>query len=117
MQFNLTRIRSLIEEARLPTPARGASEPGLYVSPTAPSFLDAVLRLARLLQSPVAVPVLAPMTKREILFRLLLDESSVILHRMAHADSQPQRIAMAIGWLRTTFARHFASMTSHGRQA
>jgi len=103
LEFNLTNVRSLIEEARLPTPSNGGSERGIYVSPVTPLLLDAVLRLMRLLQSPLEIPVLAPMIEREILFRLLLDKGSVILHRMAQADSQPQRIAQAIVWLRKHF--------------
>jgi transcriptional regulator GlxA family with amidase domain len=47
------------------------------------------------------------MIEREILFRLLLDESSVLLHRMAQADSQPQRIAVAIVWLKKHFREAF----------
>jgi transcriptional regulator GlxA family with amidase domain len=47
--------------------------------------------------------VLAPMIEREILFRLLLDRSSAVLHRIAQAESQPQRIAVAIAWLRNNY--------------
>ena len=107
LEFNLTSVRGLIEEARLPTPPDGASKRGLYVSPIAPSLLDTVLRLVRLLQSPAEIAVLAPMIEREILFRLLQDESSVLLHRMVQADSQPQRIAVAIVWLRKHFHEAF----------
>ena len=45
----------------------------------------------------------APMIEREILFRLLQEESSAVLHRMAQAESQPQRIAVAIASLRNHF--------------
>jgi AraC-type transcriptional regulator N-terminus/Bacterial regulatory helix-turn-helix proteins, AraC family len=90
------------------TPQGGASQRGIYVSPTGPDLLDAVLRLLRLLRSPAEIPVLAPMIKREILFRLLLDESSVLLHRMAQANSQPQRIDSAIVWLKKHFREAFA---------
>jgi len=103
LHFDLRSIRTLIEEARLPTPAAGASERALYVSPATPALLDAVLRLVRLLRCPVEIPVLAPMIQREILFRLLLDQSSGVLHRMAQANSQPQRITIAIAWLRKHF--------------
>jgi AraC-like DNA-binding protein len=105
--FDLTSLRSLIEEARLPTPVAGASTRGLYVSWTAPPLLDALLRLLRLLQSPAEIPVLAPMIEREILFRLLLDEGSLGLHRMAQEDSPPQRISVAIVWLRKHFRESF----------
>jgi hypothetical protein len=40
------------------------------------------------------------MIEREILFRLLLEEISAVSHRMAQAASPPQRIAVAIVWLR-----------------
>ena len=105
--FHLTNLRSLIEEARLPAPVAGASARALCVSRTAPPLLDAVLRLVRLLQSPAEIPVLAPMIEREILFRLLLDEGSAGLHHMAQADSSPQRISIAIVWLRKHFRESF----------
>jgi transcriptional regulator GlxA family with amidase domain len=66
-------------------------------------LLDAVLRLVRLLQSPAEISVLAPMIEREILFRLLLEEGSIVLHRLAQANSPPQRIGIAIVWLRNHF--------------
>jgi len=103
LHFDLRSLRSLIEEARLPTPVASASARGLYVSRTSPSLLDAVLRLVRLLKSPAEISVLAPMIEREILFRLLLDETSAVLHRMAETNSPPQRIGSAIAWLRKHF--------------
>jgi AraC-like DNA-binding protein len=107
VHFDLRSIRSLIEEAQLPTPAGGVSERALYVSPATPALLDAVLRLVRLLPYPAEIPVLAPMIQKEILFRLLLDQSSGVLHRMAQANSQPQRISIGIAWLRKNFRESF----------
>jgi transcriptional regulator GlxA family with amidase domain len=52
--------------------------------------------------------VLAPMFEREILFRLLLDDSSVMLHRMAQANSPPHRIGVAIVWLKRHFREAFS---------
>jgi AraC-like DNA-binding protein len=103
LHFDLASLRSLIEEARLPSPPGGALQRGIYVSRTGPALLDAVSRVVRLLRSPAEIPVLAPMIEREILFRLLQDESSVVLHQMARASSPPQRIGVAIVWLK----RHF----------
>src|SRR5215467_2947982 len=108
LHFDLLNLRSLIEEAHLPTPpSSGAAERGIYVSRTRPALLDAVLRMVRLLQCPAEIPVLAPMIQREILFRLLLDESSIVLHRTAQANSQPQRIGVAIVWLKKHFRETF----------
>ena len=103
LHFDLASLRSLIEEARLPSPPGGALQRGIYVSRTGPALLDAVSRLVRLLQSPAEIPVLAPMIEREILFRLLQDESSVVLHQVARANSPPQRIGVAIVWLKKHF--------------
>jgi AraC-like DNA-binding protein len=108
LHFDLASLRSLIEEPSLPTPPVGASQRGIYVSPVGPALLDAVLRLVRLLQSPAEIPILAPMVEREILFRLLLDDNSVALHRIAQANSQPQRIGMAIVWLKKHFRETFS---------
>jgi transcriptional regulator GlxA family with amidase domain len=47
------------------------------------------------------------MIEREILFRVLLEEASTGLHRMAEADSPPQRISIAILWLRKHFRESF----------
>ena len=105
--FDLASLRSLIEEARLPVPSGGAPQRGIYISATRPALLDAVLRMVRLLRSPAEIPVLAPMIQREILFRLLLDEKSVALHRIAQLNSQPQRIGVAIVWLKQHFREAF----------
>src|SRR5499425_546762 len=107
LHFDLSDLRSLIQEVQLPTPPSTSTQRGIYVSRTGPALLDAVLRLVRLLQSPAEIPVLAPMIQREILFRLLLDESSVVLHRTAQANSQPQRIGVAIVWLKKHFREAF----------
>jgi AraC-like DNA-binding protein len=107
LHFDLTSLRSLIEEANLPVPPSGASQRGIYVSTTGPALLDGVLRLVRLLQSPAEIPVLAPMIEREILFRLLLDNKSLALHRMAQVNSPPQRIGVAIVWLKKHFREAF----------
>lgn len=103
LHFDLASLRSLIEEARLPSPPGGALQRGIYVSRTGAALLDAVWRLVRLLQSPAEIPVLAPMIEREILFRLLQDESSVVLHQVARANSPPQRIGVSIVWLKKHF--------------
>jgi AraC-like DNA-binding protein len=108
LHFDLLSLRSLIEEVQLPTPPGTASQRGIYVSRTRPALLDAVLRLVRLLQSRAEIPVLAPMIEREILFRLLLDESSAVLHRTAQADTQPHRIGVAIVWLKRHFRESFS---------
>src|SRR5215510_14871211 len=56
---------------------------GLSVSAIDPGLLDAVLRLARLLETPNDIPILAPLVEREILYRLLSGEYSDRLRQIA----------------------------------
>jgi len=100
-------LRSLIEEAGLQDPVAEGPGRGVRVCRTGPSLLDAVLRFVRLLRSPAEIPVLGPMIEREILFRLLLDQTHAALHRLAREDRHPEGIDAAIGWLRLHFRESF----------
>ena len=102
-EFDPSRIRPLIEEARLSPPLEKTSERGLYVATQTPALLDTILRLVRLLQYPAEIPILAPMIEREILFRLLLDKKGAVLRQMGSTESQSERIALAITWMRKSY--------------
>ncbi|WP_195842544.1 AraC family transcriptional regulator, partial [Bordetella pertussis] len=67
-------------------------------------LLDAVLRLARLLDTPADIPVLAPLIEREIHYRLLSGPMGGRLRHIARAEGTALQIARAIDWLR----RHYA---------
>ncbi|HET9157140.1 MAG TPA: AraC family transcriptional regulator N-terminal domain-containing protein, partial [Myxococcaceae bacterium] len=99
-------LRSLIEEARLEPPVDVPGR-GARVFRTGPTLLDAVLRLVRLLRRPGEISVLAPMIERELLFRLLLDETGPALHRLAREERRPEGIDAALGWLRVHFREAF----------
>ena len=77
---------------------------GMFLGRTNGSLLDAVLRLMRLLATPEDIPVLAPLAKQEILYRTLKGEQGWRLGQIATADSQAQRIARAIAWLKAHYA-------------
>ncbi|SUA90443.1 AraC family transcriptional regulator [Pandoraea pulmonicola] len=98
-------VTSLIGDENLPPPAASVSGRGMYVNRLDAALLDAVLRLLRLLESPRDVPILAPMIKREIVYRLLMNGQGVLLRQMAMQDSQMNRIARAVRWLRENYAQ------------
>ncbi len=77
---------------------------GITVNAAPAGLLDAALRLLRLLESPEDIPVMAPLIEQEILYRLLTGPGGERLINIATADSQANRIARAIGWLRQNFA-------------
>lgn len=88
-------------------PASGAASTegaaGLSLNRTSADLLDAAVRLARLLDHPHDVQALAPLTIREILYRLLTGPSANLMRQMAHADSRLNQIARAIVWIRAHF--------------
>lgn len=77
---------------------------GITVNAAPAGLLDAALRLLRLLDNPEDIPVMAPLIEQEILYRLLTGPGGERLINIATADSQANRIARAIGWLRQNFA-------------
>ncbi|NMO22287.1 AraC family transcriptional regulator [Pyxidicoccus fallax] len=105
LDLDPVEIADLVLKAGPPPPPsqRGLAR-GLFLGETSPVLLDAVLRLVRLLETPEDIPALAPLATREILYRLLKGEHGWRLAQIASANSQAQRIARAIGWLKTHFA-------------
>ena len=96
------------------------------VEPLDTPLLDAVTRLVRLLREPSAVPVLAPMVRREIYYRLLLSSQSGLLARMTAMCGRTDRIAAGLEWLRRNAMRpvrmeelaramHMSPSTMHSR--
>src|SRR5215510_5562178 len=80
---------------------------GLSVSPVDPALLDAVIRLARLLETPNDIPILAPLIEREILYRLLSGEYGDRLRQIAMADHRLAAVNRAISWLKRNYAAPF----------
>ncbi|WP_424187894.1 AraC family transcriptional regulator [Actinokineospora sp. G85] len=91
---------------KLPAPAPGAPA-GLAVSTASAELLDAVVRLLRLLDQPRDIPVLAPLIKREIIWRLLTGEQGDILRQFGLPDSSLSHIAKAVQWIRDNHALPF----------
>jgi AraC-like DNA-binding protein len=64
---------------------------------------DAVLRLVRLLDKPAEAPVLMPLIKREIAYRLLMGQQGARLRHLAVQGSYTPHIARAIERIRQDF--------------
>ena len=74
--------------------------PGIAVSTASAELLDAVTRLMRLLDQPRDITVLAPLIKREILWRLLTSDQGAIVRQLGLPDSSLSHIARAVRWIR-----------------
>lgn len=92
-----------------PAPPSGAgSARGLALGEITVDILDAALRLARLLATPAAIPVLAPLIEQELLYHLLTGEQGRRLRDVAIKGSQGHQIARAIQWINQHFAQPMA---------
>lgn len=103
MNLDPKEIAALLLEADLP---RSVEPPGrgLYVSRITSELLDAVVRLLRLLETPEDIPALAPLARREIIYRMLKGDEGHRLRQMATLHSHARRIAVTLDWLRSHFA-------------
>ena len=103
--LDFDEIHTLLREIDLPRPPQRAVRSGLVVGAMDDDLLDAVHRLTRLLQRPAQIPVLAPLIRREIYYRLLLNDQSGLLSRMVAENGKVRRIATGLEWLRRNAAR------------
>ena len=81
----------------------GGDARAMDVSPLDANLLDAVVRLARLLDQPSEVRVVRPLITREIVYRLLMGEQGNRLRHLALLGGHTDSIAEAIERLRREF--------------
>ncbi|WP_369989983.1 AraC family transcriptional regulator [Pseudomonas xanthosomatis] len=99
LDLDAAEISQLIAESGPMLVPNLPSGRGLYVERSDPQLLDALLRLVRLLDSPRDIPMLGPLIRREILYRLLRGPQGHRLYEIALANSQTHRVCQAIAWL------------------
>jgi len=88
-------------------PSGSGALPGVAVSDASDELLDAVVRVLRLLDRPRDITVLAPLVKREILWRLITGEQGAIVRQLGLADSSLAHIARAVRWIRDHITQSF----------
>lgn len=105
LHLDLDVARQLIAEMQLHghEPVRAGA--GMVAAPVTRELIDPVLRLVGLLMCPEEIPILAPGIHREILYRLLISPAGEQLREMVRFDTQSNRSARAIAWLRRNFTR------------
>ena len=96
-------VSSVMVEAGYSVPESSADVKALDVSPLSASLLDAVVRLVRLMDAQEDIPVLAPLIKREIVYRLLQGAQSSRLRHIAVLSGSSHRIARALKRLHESF--------------
>lgn len=101
--LDLNIIAELISHHRLSPPQEKLSEEGAYIGQLTPDLLEPFNRLLALMNRPEDIPVIAPLIKREIHYRLLKSDLAARLWKIVSAGSQSQRISRAIDWLKNHY--------------
>jgi AraC-like DNA-binding protein len=97
----------LLQAAPGDLPSDSGTPSGMAVSDASDALVDAVIRLLRLLDRPRDVAVLAPLLKREILWRLMTGEQGAVVRQLGLADSGLSHVAQAVRWIRDHYAQPF----------
>jgi len=84
--------------------SRGDTSRGLFVGEMDAALQDSTLRLARLLDTPRDIPVLAPLAMREFHYRILNSPYGPAIAQMAIAGSNTHKIGQIIRRIKTRLA-------------
>ena len=103
--LNFEEIASLAQEASLPAESGPCPRPDLLVAAMDEELMDAVIRLTSLLSKPAHIPILAPLFRREIYYKLLLSEQGGLLRRLVANSGNIRRVAGGIAWIRKNMTR------------
>jgi AraC-like DNA-binding protein len=105
VEFDLAVLGDVLASIDSPriVPADDA-EPAVSVIAVEGPVADCVTRLVRLLETPLAIPVVAPAIMRELSYWLLTGPQGGTLARLALAQAHPTRLLHAIHALRDRFA-------------
>jgi AraC-like DNA-binding protein len=132
LELDPVLVGSVMSEAGQAPPPEPTDVKAISVNSLGADLLDAVVRLVRLVENPTEAPVLVPLVKREIVYRLLLGEQGERLRHIAslsgytppiakvierlHKDyDQPIRIeniARELGMSVSGFHHHFKAVTA-----
>jgi AraC-like DNA-binding protein len=104
LRLDPTLVGSVMVEAGHPAPRDHTAVRAIDVSQLDAGLLDAVVRLVRLLDYPIAeARFLAPLVRREIVYRLLMGEQGGRLRHVAALGGHSHRIVRALERLRNDF--------------
>jgi AraC-like DNA-binding protein len=80
---------------------------GIYDAPMSEALYDATIRLLQAISDPQDKKVLAPMVKREIIYRVLRGEKGDILQALSHRNRRFIQIAKVLQKIHELYSSHF----------
>lgn len=96
LEFAQKDILEVLKDTEAQIPPHEHTERAIFVGQIELSLLDALLRLARLLDTPDDIPFLSPIYTKEILYRLIQGQYGAVLAQSALEGSGSYRVHAAI---------------------
>lgn len=103
LELDLRLIARMLLDCRQYSSKAVQGRSGIAVSKVSAHLLDSFERLLDLLGHPEDIPMLAPLIKQEIFYRLLVSDQGQRLRQLVSTESHSFRIARAIDWLKDNF--------------
>ncbi|PZR35519.1 MAG: AraC family transcriptional regulator CmrA [Caulobacter segnis] len=91
-----------------PSPTVPSPPIGKTVSDAGSDLLDAATRLLRLLDNPIAQPVLGPLAEQEILYHLLAGADGARMRHITASQGRVAQVGRAIAWIGKNFRERFS---------
>ncbi|WP_223588041.1 AraC family transcriptional regulator [Neobacillus bataviensis] len=107
LEFTPSQILEVLSDSEIRVGPKESAKRGMFVSRVEPSLLDAVIRLALLLENSKDIPVLAPLFKKEILYRVLQGQHGSVLGQIAIEGSSTFQISDVIQHILDNYERAF----------
>ncbi|WP_409290441.1 AraC family transcriptional regulator N-terminal domain-containing protein [Peribacillus sp. SCS-37] len=107
LEFSSNEIIEVLNDMDIQSGQRKNAKRAMFISEVEPSLLDAVIRLACLLDNPKHIPTLAPIFKKEILYWILQGPNGEALEQMALEGSNAIRIRNVIEHIINNYEKSF----------
>ncbi|MGG3468479.1 AraC family transcriptional regulator [Neobacillus pocheonensis] len=107
LEFSSSEILDVLNDREIHSGQRKNAKRAMFISEVEPSLLDAVFRLACLLDNPIHIPILAPLFKKEILYWILQGPKGEALGQMALEGSNALQIRNVIEHIMYNYEKSF----------
>ncbi|GAA0137463.1 AraC family transcriptional regulator CmrA [Paenibacillus sp. YSY-4.3] len=107
LEFSASQILEVLRQSGIPAGSKESAKRGMFVNQMELPLMDAVIRLARLLDNPKDIPILAPLFTKEILYRVLQDQHGARLQQIALEGSSAHQIREVIEHITNNYNKSF----------
>lgn len=119
LQLDMRMISQLMMDSNLPMPRTQKTHRGMAVSRIDLRLLESFQRLLDLFDTPEDIPILAPLLRKEIFYRLLIGEQGLLLRQMGTVGSQTNQLGQVLNWLQQNYAKPLRvdELAAHARMS